>query len=395
MNTTQKGLLLLLKSAVTGEHLSLPESFSLEAAEPIIRRQSLLPLAYQGAYNCGVCPKTELMQQYQKQYFKILLHSQKQMRAVQQIYRAFEENRVDYMPLKGCNLKQMYPQPELRMMGDADILIRMEQYPRIKAVMESLGFSEGAESQHELHWERSDLHLELHKCLFAREETDFYPYYGDGWSRAVCKEKYRYELKPEDEYIYLFTHMAKHYRKGGIGCRQLLDLYVYRRLHPEMDETKMEQAAAAIHLLEFYRNTRNLLSVWFADREADEKTGFMTDYIFSGGDWGSMENRILSKQVKYNAGAEIIQNSKLKLMLRAVFPSFYEMSVRYPILKKYPVLLVFCWIHRVFKLAFGRTGAVGRKFRQSSVVTDERVTIRKQQLQFVGLEFHEGNENGE
>ena len=35
-----------------------------------------------------------------------------------------DENGIDYMPLKGACLKLIYPQPELRLMGDADILIK-------------------------------------------------------------------------------------------------------------------------------------------------------------------------------------------------------------------------------------------------------------------------------
>ena len=46
------------------------------------------------------------------------------------------------MPLKGCNMKALYPSPELRVMGDADILIRVEQYDRIRPIIQSLGFEE-------------------------------------------------------------------------------------------------------------------------------------------------------------------------------------------------------------------------------------------------------------
>lgn len=39
---------------------------------------------------------------------------------------AFDAGGIDYMPLKGSILKDLYPRHEMRMMGDADILIRME-----------------------------------------------------------------------------------------------------------------------------------------------------------------------------------------------------------------------------------------------------------------------------
>lgn len=395
MNTTQKGLLLLLKSAVTGEALPLPEDFSLEAADPVIRRQSLLPLAYQGAYNCGISPGTELMQQYQKQYFKILMHSQKQMRAVQQLYRVFEENGIDYMPLKGCNMKQMYPQPEMRMMGDADILIRIAQYSRIKSVMEQLGFEKGEENLYEFHWHRSDLHLELHKSLFSEDEKDLYDYYGDGWEQGVVQDAFYYRLRCEDEYVHLFAHMAKHYRKGGIGSRQILDLYVYRRVHPQMDETYIEQIIAGIGMLAFYRNTKKLLAVWFENGAPDETTECMTQYILSGGNWGTNKHFNIAAQVKRDAESEEIHFSQLRILWYAIFPTMEEMRFRHPALMKRPVLYPVFWLRRAWRLVFGRTGAMGRKIRQVEAISDKDVNNWKQQLQLVGLDFCEGTAHDE
>ena len=75
--------------------------------------------------------------------------------------------------LKGCNLKRLYPQPELRLMADADILIRMEQYDQIKSVMQSLGFACERESDHEFIWRTKGLYLELHKRLLpSNPEAD-------------------------------------------------------------------------------------------------------------------------------------------------------------------------------------------------------------------------------
>ena len=61
MNDLQKGILTLVRSAITGEKLPLPAGFRLEEADRLIRDHSLLPLAYQGAYNCGISPKEPLM----------------------------------------------------------------------------------------------------------------------------------------------------------------------------------------------------------------------------------------------------------------------------------------------------------------------------------------------
>ena len=51
MNITYQGILVLLRSAITGEKLALPEGFDLAAAYGDIRRHQLVPLAYEGAVN--------------------------------------------------------------------------------------------------------------------------------------------------------------------------------------------------------------------------------------------------------------------------------------------------------------------------------------------------------
>ena len=82
------------------------------------------------------------------QIVKMLLRSEHQMRAIDHLFEAFEQNGIVYMPLKGCNIKKLYPKPELRSMGDVDILIHPEDHERIHSVMEEQGFQYIREDDH-------------------------------------------------------------------------------------------------------------------------------------------------------------------------------------------------------------------------------------------------------
>lgn len=389
MNVLHQGILALVKSALTGTKTSLPEDFVPEMADSCIREQSLLPMVLQGAYVCGLPMATEQMQQYQKQYFRILHHSQLQTRALKQVFAAFEENEIDYLPLKGCVLKDLYPQPEMRMMGDADVLIRMEQYPKICRILESLGFVPGKESHHELPWKRSDLYLELHKSLVPETEKEFYKYFGIGWQKAVLQQGHRYMLGAEDAFLFLFTHMAKHYRWRGIGSRQFLDLYVFRNAHPDMDEDYIESGMERMHLLEFYRNTKKLLKVWFEEALSDEKSDYMTDYIFSGGNWGLHENSVYGAQLKMHSGGKAVRHTKRKELWDAVFPSLNRMRYRFPVLQKWPGLYPLFWPVRWLQLIFQTPHIIMRKLRIVKKLDDDKVRLRRQALNFVGLDFYE------
>ena len=54
MDSTQRGIMVLLRSAVTGVAQPLPADFDLEAVRPYVRTHHILPLVYEGARLCGV-----------------------------------------------------------------------------------------------------------------------------------------------------------------------------------------------------------------------------------------------------------------------------------------------------------------------------------------------------
>ena len=66
---------------------------------------------------------------------------QNQLREVEQIERIFQAQGIDYLLLKGAVMKQRYLHSEARTMGDADILIREEQYTRIRPIIQEMCFT--------------------------------------------------------------------------------------------------------------------------------------------------------------------------------------------------------------------------------------------------------------
>lgn len=388
MNTLQQGITTLLRCAITGERLPLPEGFELEAALEDIRRHSMVTLVYEGALNCGIDAKSPVMQELFQKYLRAYMKSEGQVKLIGKIFSAFDEQGIDYMPLKGSKMKALYPKPELRIMGDADILIRMEQYERIIPIMESLGFTAGVESDHELIWKSKALFLELHKRLIPSYNEDFYAYFGDGWQLAKQKNGTRYSMTPEDEMVYLFTHFAKHYRDGGIGCRHVVDLWVFLRSRPDMDEAAVKAELEKMQLLVFYENIRNLMSVWFEGARSDEKMDFITDFIFTSGDWGRAETRFASQMVKKSKHSALSFNGKLMYTWGVLFPSVKSMEQKYTVLKKAPWLLPAVWVYRpVYKLLFERE-AFGRQKKKIGMADQKQVDTRRQVLNYVGLDYN-------
>lgn len=386
MNTMQQGIITLMKSAVTGESLPLPEDFRLEDGEKLIRNQNLIALAYQGAFQCGVSQKTEIMKQMFQGYVRMLMYHERQMTALSQLFHAFEEQGIDYMPLKGVNMKPLYPKPELRTMGDADILIRIDQYEKIVPIMEKLGYKLTNVDEQVYTWDCDALHLEIHQYI-VQPLSRYYAYYGTGWQLAIAGEGHRYHLSVEDEFVFLFAHFARHYRIGGIGCRHVLDLYVYRRAYPQRDEAYIEQQMAALKLLDFYHNMKRVLSAWFEGGETDPTVDLITEYIFSGGTFGSEKNRKYYWEVMGIIKAQSVKNARLKMAIQTVFPPLSYMRRSYAILEKMPYLLPAAWIWRGIHTLLFKPKAIKKKAEFLGTLSGDDVEFRRKTLEVMGIQF--------
>jgi len=387
MDTTQRGIITLIKSALTGEALALPDGFALENSARLIAKQGLLPLVYQGAYNCGMDMQSETLQAFKNSYFQSMMVSGRQLQAAERIFAAFDKNGIDYLPLKGYNLKKLYPQPELRPMGDADILIKAEQYGKIRPVMQELGFEEEAVSSYDVHWKSKHLLAELHRRLFSGRQRDLQQYFGDCWSRAVKGDGSRYAFTAEDEFVYIFSHMTKHFRFVGIGARQVVDLYVFRKAHPELDERRVQQIMNIIGLSGFYGNILRLLAVWFEDAPSDGVTDLITAYVFGNDGFGTEENKLYSEEVIRAQGSGSLSNTRAKSLRSALFPPLRDMQLSYNVLYRQKWLLPVYWPVRWVDIAIHRPQNIRRKIGMINRMTDEKVSAHQLMLKKMGLEF--------
>lgn len=385
MDTIQLSVITLLRSAVTGKALPLPADFDLEQVRSYIRKHHILPLVYEGARLCGV--ESPVMDRLFSGYCKALQVSEGQMAELERLYRAFEEAEIDYMPLKGCRMKHLYPKPELRMMGDADVLIRLDQYDRIMPIVERLGFKAKYETDHELVWQNQGLYLELHKRVIPSYNKDYFRYFGDGWQLAKEKDGHYFRMTTEDEWIYLFTHFAKHFRDGGIGCRHVLDLWMYLQANPQMDEHYIETELETLQLLEFYRNVRRLICYWFEDGPTDAVVELMGSYVFNSGSWGQMEQRVQSVTIRDQRHSVLGFSGKLVYAWRRLFPPLWQLKGKYTVLQKCPWMLPVVWLVRPFyKVLFERKSLQKQK-RELKALDKDSLERHHEMLLKMGIDY--------
>ena len=386
MDVMHRGIITLLKSAITRESYVLPEGFDLEQAYPLVMEHQISTLIYDGAVRCGVDRSTPTMQKLFQVYCKALMISEAQMQEVNRIYAAFEENQIDYMPLKGCLMKAYYPSQELRLMGDADILIRTEQYEKIADLMRNLGFDYQGESDHDYSWKSDTLHLELHKNLMPTANVDYHTYFGQGWERAVRENGFRSSMTVEDTFLFLFAHFAKHFRLAGIGCRHVVDLWVYLLAHPDINRLYLAEELEKLHLQEFYQNIINLLDCWFADRPLCAKMDLLTRFVFHSGSWGTIESGVLSSAVRNVHTEQNERKSKWIYIWSRVFPKVDTLRLRYPLLKKSNLFLPIIWVLYFADKIMHSHWSIRQHMENVSLITQDKLTEYQKSMSDFGFD---------
>lgn len=387
MEKFQKEFIGIVKAAFTGKAAEVSADFDWERAINTARVHNIAAILYYGAVNSGIGEEETYMQQLQQMTLHSSVLSLRQSYEIEQIEAAFAAENIEYMPLKGTVLKTIYPLPEMRTMGDADILIKLEQYPQIQAIMERLQFTFKNETDHELVWKKPTLFLELHKSIMTTYNKDFYGYFGTGWGLAKpVPGTTKYEMTAEDFYLYAFVHFTKHYRISGIGIKHLLDLWVYAEAKPELDWAYIRQELDKMHLLKFFENIKMTADVWFCDAAQTDVTDLITSVIFNSGQYGSAEQAIINRSLQY--GQKTASQMRVNRAIKFVFLPYPAMTRKYAVLKKAPVLLPVMWVVRWFGILSPKRKRMKNYFEQVQEIDAAQIQENKQALDMVGLEFH-------
>lgn len=206
---------------------------------------------------------------------------------------------------------------------------------------------------------------------------------------ARLEQGTRYAMDTEDTFLFLFTHFAKHYSTAGIGCRHVVDLWVYLRAHPEMDQARIRQAMERMKLWKFYQNILKTTVVWFEGAEPDEMTDFITKWIFSNGSWGSAVNAALSRGVRDMGKSGNAVQSWVLYIWRYIFPKRIYMQERYTVLKKAPWLLPVMWCVRFADKLMSVRTLWSKHSKKLKILTREKLETRKHMMEYVGLDSDE------
>ena len=280
------------------------------------------------------------------------------------IYAFFNENEIEFLPLKGIILKDYYLDPYTREFADNDILFASKD-KLIKNFFVIRGYQVETfrKSNHDVYLKKPFFNFEIHRSLFDETEDNAknVKYFKDYLSKSPIKENHEHYLSKEDFYIYFIAHTYKHYHVSGCGLRTLIDIYLYLNKE-QLDFDYIDQELDKLALKDFSHEIIDLSNALFNEKELSATQEEILLYIASSGTYGTLEHSV-DKGVK--------EKGKFGYAMKRVFPPYSFYKTYYPWAYYSFVLIPIAWLCRFFRILFKNPKKASKELKMIREHKDE------------------------
>ena len=218
----------------------------------------------------------------------------------ERIFAFMEEQGIWHMPLKGIILKEMYPAFGMRQMADNDILYDSNFQKPLCIWMKEQGYKviSCGRGNHDVYEKKPVYNYEMHTALYGGEHNPVWiTYYENIKEKLIAdkKKKYSFHFTDEDFYIYIITHIYKHFAGSGTGIRSLLDVYIYLQAKEAiMNWDYINEELKKVQVSDFERKVRHLSQKVFSKelQKLTKKEEELLKYFLYSGTYGTLENHV-------------------------------------------------------------------------------------------------------
>lgn len=273
------------------------------------------------------------------------------------ILKELAKEQIPCVILKGSAAGKYYPYPELRSMGDIDLLVQPEMLEQAQKVIENCGYSDsGNENPKHIHYKKGKIDVELHRSFSDKTGE------GQGILDSVLFRQFSsIEMTSVSGYsvptlpaiengIVLLKHIYQHIRTG-LGMRQIIDWkqYVECKLDDTLWNEGFQEAAKSIHLDKLAVMVTRMCQLYFGLSEKNrnwcmqntdlEVCEELFSYIMASGNFGR-------KYEKNNirGAARILDSGTINTFTRLQKSG----EVHWKLLEKAPFLKPFAWMYQIF-----------------------------------------------
>lgn len=400
MNNSLKGEQTVLDSDVTSQDVA--------SLLVLASKQNVLPMVYEGVYRNEVFDELPVgdARFFKNQVLAIVMRQVRKTSEFLALYKHFEENGLRPLVVKGIICRNLYPDPDSRPSGDEDLYVPEDLFEASQKVLEDEGLSvaehisEVTDDIYEIPYynKKGTLLIELHKGLFDKDDAYsgmnelFYGVFDEAVTVNIMGQEIR-TMPPTKHMLFLVLHAYKHFLSGGFGLRQVCDMAMFANAYgSEIDWNMLFALCESVNGAVFARSLFEICILYLGmDMErtcykeeyrekAQDPANLLKD-ILDAGIFGSADidrkhsSTMTIKAVEDDRSGEDVR--KHKVLLRTAFPSKEAMMIRYPYVKKYPILLPFAWSDRLIKYFF--SGSRSNDSAKHSVeIGYERIELLKE-----------------
>ena len=376
MKKTNLEFLSLLKSSLKNEKYD-GEKIDFEDLVYIYNMSEIhhvVPMIYNAAYNEDFFKECDANFQamFKSSAFRYIFSQIQRTNHFLEVYKKLSEKNIKILVFKGIIFRNMYNNPDDRISSDEDILIKKEDYEKVKEFFLSEGFEFIDKGEECAYFSKSTgLCIEVSTSLFSHESKAYghlNKLFEDVFEKSIKINIDKIDiltLSHEQHLIYIVFHNMKHFLTGGFGIRQVADFSKYIETYGEYinwekfwsDLKDLNYDTFALNLIEI-----SLKYLGFNDDKItypdnitsfDELKNSQKYYINSE----SLINDILDAGVfgastmdrKHTAlmTLDAVEDKKKSNRLKAVFPNVNYLKDNYTYLQKYPILLPVAWGQRI------------------------------------------------
>ena len=320
MNTDQNAFFALLRAGLWNNKVRLATcgGINLNEVYHYAEEQSVLGLVAAGVEHLqDIKVPQETALKYAGRVIQIEQRNKAMNQFIGQLFSFFKKNEISAVLVKGQGIAQCYERPLWRESGDIDLIFDIDNYEKAKKVLLPLATDVEQEYTHFKHlcmtidgW-MVELHGTLHSRLSARvdrlvDEVQGDVFYG-GKVRSTQNGGAQVFLPaPDENVIFVFTHILHHFFFEGIGLRQICDwcrlLWTYRdKLDVRLLELRLQKAglmsewkAFAAFAVNWLGMPAESMPLYDMDKKWKRKAERICRFVMEVGNFGHNQRRDFS-----------------------------------------------------------------------------------------------------
>lgn len=264
---------------------------------------------------------------FEKSLYKSIIKYERLLKRKKEIDSLFKD-KIGYLYVKGFTLAKYYKEPFLRYSNDIDVVVK-DNINLASKLIKKAGYRLVTNNVQEMCFMKNGTLIDLHRT-FSVENDNLERIFNDATIT-------NHELDINYKYLYLLVHAMKHIKFGQFEFRFFVDLFYLRQL---INKDVVNNLLKESNLTVFDSNVNHYLDVLLNNKEYNDLSNKIEEFIFQYGIDGGNKNRVLIHSS---------DSSRFGYILSRIFIPYDKMCYEYPLLEKKKYLLPIYYIVRIFK----------------------------------------------